>query len=175
MESNRIFPFLSDKVLNESGANPGVDGFEKVRNLGPREFNILGLEDLEGGGGLGVISRTGQRAERTHLKSDVLVLLENPSGVFEDLIHILLSQLLEIRHSRLEFFAHVVLVLAETEKRPKEHTEIENPQRVAGVRKRTVVANPTLGHASSSRYTGISAPRISIRRATSELRSLSSR
>ena len=49
MESNGIFPFLFDKVLNEPGANPWVDGFDKVGDLGPREFDILGLEDLPKG------------------------------------------------------------------------------------------------------------------------------
>ena len=60
--------------------------------------------------------RDGQM-RRAHLKSNVLVLLENPSGVFEDLVHIFLSQLLKVCDGRLEFFAHVALVLAETEGR----------------------------------------------------------
>ena len=46
MESNRNLPFLFDKVLDEPGTNSWIDGFEKVRNLGSREFDILGLEDL---------------------------------------------------------------------------------------------------------------------------------
>ena len=55
----------------------------------------------------------GQATHRAHLEGDVLILLENPSGGFEDLVDVFLSQLLEIRHSRLEFFAHVIFVLAE--------------------------------------------------------------
>ena len=46
MEGNRIFSFLFDKILDEPGANPWVDGFEKVGNPGSRELNVLRLEDL---------------------------------------------------------------------------------------------------------------------------------
>ena len=99
---------------------------------------------------------------RTHLKSYVLVLLKNPSGGFEDLLYVFLSQLLEIRHSWLELFAHVAFVLAETECRLMGHTGDLDLQLVVGVRKRTVVTDLKPGHASSFRYTGISAPRISI-------------
>ena len=66
MESNRIFSLLFDKVFDELSANPWVDGFEKVRNLGSREFNILRLEDLcKNKGEARVISGTGQCTERT--------------------------------------------------------------------------------------------------------------
>ena len=51
MKSNRMFPFLFDKILNEPGANSLVNSFEKVRNLGSREFDIFGLEDLPKGNG----------------------------------------------------------------------------------------------------------------------------
>ena len=61
--------------------------------------------------------RQDRPTRRTHLKSDVLVLLKNPSGIFEDLVHIFFSQLLKIRHSWLELFSHIALVLAETENR----------------------------------------------------------
>ena len=47
----------------------------------------------------------------------LLVLLGNPSG----LVRIFPSQLLKIRHSRLEILAHICLVLARTESRSKEH------------------------------------------------------
>ena len=63
--------------------------------------------------------RQDRPTRRTNLKSDVLVLLKNPSGVFEDPVHIFLSQLLEIRHSWLELFSHIALVLAETGSRSK--------------------------------------------------------
>jgi len=46
---------------------------------------------------------------RVHLKSDVLVLLKKPSGIFEDLVLIFLSQLLKIRHIRLEVSPHIAL------------------------------------------------------------------
>ena len=55
----------------------------------------------------------GRTHQAAHLEGNVLVLLENPSGVFEDVVDIFLSQLLEIRHSRLELFAHIIFVLAE--------------------------------------------------------------
>jgi hypothetical protein len=126
MENNRIFSLLFDKILDEPGTNPRVNGFEKVRNLGSREFNILRLKDLQGKGEAWCYLQD-RLTRRAHLKSDVLVLLENPSGVFEDLVHIFLSQLLEIRHSWLEFFAHVGFVLAETERRSKEHAGLVSP------------------------------------------------
>ena len=66
MESNRMFPFLFDKILNEPGANSWVDGFEKVRNLGSREFDILRLEYLpKGKGEARAISGTSRHIERT--------------------------------------------------------------------------------------------------------------
>ena len=66
MESNRIFSFLFDKILDESGANPGVDRFEKVCNLGSREFNVLGLEDLhEDENEVWIVSGMDKRAEFT--------------------------------------------------------------------------------------------------------------
>jgi len=87
MENNRVFPSLLDKVFNEPGANPWIDGFEKVCDLRSGEFNIFRLEDLRKDKGKAwVISGPNQR----HLKGNVLVLLEDPSGVFEDLVHILL-------------------------------------------------------------------------------------
>ena len=74
----------------------------------------------------GAVSGIGP-TRRTHLKSDVLVLLKNPSGGFEDLLYVFLSQLLEIRHSWLELFAHVTFVLAETECRLMGHTGFRSP------------------------------------------------
>ena len=66
MESDRIFSFLFDEILDEPGANPRVDCFQKVCNLGPRELNIFGLEDLhEGESEVWVISGTGQLVELT--------------------------------------------------------------------------------------------------------------
>jgi hypothetical protein len=56
----------------------------------------------------------GRLTGRTHLESNVLILLEDPSGVFEDLIYVFLSQLLEIRNGWSEFFMHIGFVLAET-------------------------------------------------------------
>ena len=50
-----------------------------------------------------------RRTRRAHLKCDVLVLLKNLSGVFEDLVYIFLSQLLKIGHSQLELFAHIAI------------------------------------------------------------------
>ena len=63
--------------------------------------------------------RQDRPTRRTNPKSDVLVLLKNLSGVFEGLVHIFLSQLLKVHHSRLELFSHIALVLAETESRSK--------------------------------------------------------
>ena len=42
-----------------------------------------------------------------------------------------------------------------------EGTDGLKPQSMVSVKKRTVVANPRLEHAFSSRYTGISTPKIS--------------
>jgi len=87
MKNNRVFPSLLNKIFNEPGANSWIDGFEKVCDLGSGEFNIFRLEDLrKDKDEIWVISGPNQR----HLKTNVLVLLENPSGVFEDLVHILL-------------------------------------------------------------------------------------
>jgi len=46
VKSNRIFSLLFDKILDEPGTEFGIDVFEKARNLGSRESNILRLEDL---------------------------------------------------------------------------------------------------------------------------------
>jgi hypothetical protein len=60
MENNRIFSLLFDKILDIPGTNPRVNGFQKVRNLGSGEFNILRLKDLyKEKLGLGATFRTG--------------------------------------------------------------------------------------------------------------------
>lgn len=122
VESNGVFSFLFNKIFNEPGTNPRVDGFEKVRNLGSREFNILRLEYLLRDKIEAWCCLWDMPTRRAHLKTDVLVLLENPSSIFEDMVYVFLAQFLEVRHSRLEPFANVALVLAETECRAKEHT-----------------------------------------------------
>lgn len=94
MESDRIFSLLFDEILYEPCTNPWVNGLEEVCNLRPREFNILRLEDLYNDEGEVIFE--GRPTRRTHLKSDVLILLENPSGIFEDLVYVFLSQLLEV-------------------------------------------------------------------------------
>jgi len=66
VESNRVFALFFYEIFNEPSANPWVDGFEKVRNLGSREFDVLRLKDLcAWKDGVGVIPRTGQLVERT--------------------------------------------------------------------------------------------------------------
>ena len=66
VESNRIFCLLFDKILDETGANPWIDRFEKVCNFGPREFNILRLKDLHMvENEARVVSGTGQRIDLT--------------------------------------------------------------------------------------------------------------
>lgn len=66
MESNRVFSLLFDKVLNKPGADPRVNGFEKVRNFGSRKFDVLRLEDLHNEKlRVHAIERTGELAELT--------------------------------------------------------------------------------------------------------------
>lgn len=66
VESDRNFPFLFNKILDEPGADPWVDSFEKVCNLRSRELNILGLEDLgKSKGKAWIIFGAGQRVRPT--------------------------------------------------------------------------------------------------------------
>lgn len=67
VESNRVLALLFDKIFDESDTNPRVDGFEKVRNLRSREFDIFRLENLCTGkkDKASVIPRTDQFVEQT--------------------------------------------------------------------------------------------------------------
>ena len=61
---------------------------------------------------------------RAHLKNNVLVLLKNPSGGFEDLVRIFSSELLKIRQSAAIFPVYRSLALAKTESKSKERTNL---------------------------------------------------
>jgi hypothetical protein len=117
VENDRIFSLLFDEILYEACTNPWVNGLEEVCNLGSWEFNILRLKYLSNDEVEGWIISVNRPTGRTHLESDVLVLLENPSGVFEDLVHVFFSQLLKVHDSWLKFLMHIGRVLTETERR----------------------------------------------------------
>ena len=115
MESDGTFSLLFDEIFYEPRTNHWVNSLKEVRNLRSREFDILRLEDLCDNEGEGRIIFVDRPASGMHLEADVLVMMKNPSGMFEDLVHVFLSQLLEVHDSWLEFVVHISLILAESE------------------------------------------------------------